>query len=274
MDGDLIPIRTGEIGGRQMDCVNLRDVWEFIESKRQFANWIKERLVSSELYTEGEDWVVNKISNNPKGGRPTIEYFAPLDVSKEIALGDSTPKAKLYRKWIIARESKLAKIESEKSSISGNFEDPEFLRFISTGLMQANDKLKANVAKLETNVVKLETIVVEKTKKADGFDKIANHEGLHGLREVGKLLGVDDWFEKLHKIGWIFKQGGSGPWKAYKDKMDQGLLKYKTFTTEKDGVETERLQTLVTTKGLTQLTLIFSKPKQKTLLPDDEATNG
>lgn len=274
MDGDLIPIRIGEIGGRQVDCVNLRDVWEFVESKQKFADWIKDRLITSELYTQGEDWVIHK-SVKKSGGRPAIEYFAPMSVSKEIALSGNTRKAKQYRQWIIARELKLAEIEADKNiSISGNFEDPEFLKFISTGLMQANNKLKANVEKLETNVVKLETIVVEKTKKADGFDEIANHEGLHGLREVGKLLGMDDWFAKLHKIGWIYRQGGSGPWKAYKDKMDSRLLKYKSFTTEKDGVKTEHLQTMVTTKGLTQLTLIFSKPKQKSLLPDDESMNG
>lgn len=39
-------IKTAEISmnGDRITAVNARDLWKFLESKRQFANWIKERI--------------------------------------------------------------------------------------------------------------------------------------------------------------------------------------------------------------------------------------
>ena len=51
-------------GGRQQ-AVNARELYEFLGSKRQFANWIKERIESYE-FVENVDYVVfNNFVKNP-----------------------------------------------------------------------------------------------------------------------------------------------------------------------------------------------------------------
>lgn len=54
-------------------AVNARELYEFLGSKRQFANWIKERIESYE-FVENVDYVVfNNFVKNPKGGRSSID---------------------------------------------------------------------------------------------------------------------------------------------------------------------------------------------------------
>ena len=58
--------------------VNARELHEFLGSKRQFANWIKERIESYE-FVENVDYVVfNNFVKNPKGGRISIEWSTQL----------------------------------------------------------------------------------------------------------------------------------------------------------------------------------------------------
>ena len=54
-------------------AVNARELHEFLASKRQFANWIKERIESYE-FVENVDYVVfNNFVKNPKGGLRSTE---------------------------------------------------------------------------------------------------------------------------------------------------------------------------------------------------------
>lgn len=55
-----------------------------VESKQEFANWIKARI-EKYGFVEGEDWVIQKIMNNPAGGRPTLDYHLTIEMAKELA---------------------------------------------------------------------------------------------------------------------------------------------------------------------------------------------
>ena len=56
-----------------MVVVNARELHEFLGSKRQFANWIKERIESYD-FEESIDFVVfHKDMKNPKGGLRSTE---------------------------------------------------------------------------------------------------------------------------------------------------------------------------------------------------------
>ena len=65
--------------------VNARELYEFLGSKRQFANWIKERIESYD-FEESIDFVVfHKDMKNSKGGRSGIEYAITVTMAKEFS---------------------------------------------------------------------------------------------------------------------------------------------------------------------------------------------
>lgn len=45
----LIPINLYVINHKKIQTVNARDVWKFLESKREFATWIKNRIKKYEF---------------------------------------------------------------------------------------------------------------------------------------------------------------------------------------------------------------------------------
>ena len=51
----LIKIEPRQIAGTTTQTCNARDLWEFVESKQEFANWIKGRI-EKYGFIEGEDY--------------------------------------------------------------------------------------------------------------------------------------------------------------------------------------------------------------------------
>jgi phage anti-repressor protein len=72
-------------------AVNARELWEKLEVKTKFADWIKRRI---EMYTfaENTEWIsISKViptseNNSGTGGRPEIDYFISLDMARELSM--------------------------------------------------------------------------------------------------------------------------------------------------------------------------------------------
>ena len=110
---ELIPISVS--GGRR--AVNARDLHRFLESKQEFANWIKNRIDKYGL-VENEDYVVfDKFVKNPNGGRPQIEYVLSIDAAKELSMVEGNEKGRQARRYFIECE-RIAKGESSASLYS------------------------------------------------------------------------------------------------------------------------------------------------------------
>ena len=113
-------------------CVNARELWKSLKSKRQFGNWIKDRLD----YTQAEEnvdyilfsnenifdfsnsqnqckhcnnEVFNKSVKNLKGGRPTRDYVVTLDLAKEMAMLERNDTGKSIRTYLIEFEKNAVK---------------------------------------------------------------------------------------------------------------------------------------------------------------------
>lgn len=69
---ELINITTAKIGEENINAVNARDLWQKLESKRQFGDWIKDRL---DGFTEGQDFTVHKIVKGSDGRFRPTEYI-------------------------------------------------------------------------------------------------------------------------------------------------------------------------------------------------------
>ena len=104
---ELIKITTTESGSQ---VVSARELHEFLESKQEFANWIKNRI-DKYGFVENQDFeVFDNFIKNPSGGRPLKEYALTLDMAKELAMVEGNEKGRQARRYFIECEKKLREI--------------------------------------------------------------------------------------------------------------------------------------------------------------------
>lgn len=98
-------IRITEQNGKQ--AVSARELHAFLESKQEFANWIKNRIEKYDLVENVDYQVFDNFVNNPKGGRPLTEYALSVSAAKELSMVEGNEKGKQARKYFISCENQL-----------------------------------------------------------------------------------------------------------------------------------------------------------------------
>ena len=98
-----IKIFPAVIGNEEQKTVNARDLWKALGSKRQFGNWIDDRLSD---FIEGQDFTVNKIVNGREanGRFASKEYIITLDVAKHLAMLERNEQGRKIRQYFIEIE--------------------------------------------------------------------------------------------------------------------------------------------------------------------------
>lgn len=115
---ELIQVAERQIGGGTIQTVNARDLHAFLGSKRQFADWISERI-QKYGFVENQDFVIfSQNCEKPKGGRPAKEFALTLDMAKELAMVENNDKGKQVgcnytddgqrRRWDALRQAREA----------------------------------------------------------------------------------------------------------------------------------------------------------------------
>ena len=98
----LIEISVSDIGGESQQTCSARDLWAFLESKQEFANWIKGRI-EKYGFVEGLDYTLNKIVERENQGlrnwQERIEYRLSLDMGKQIAMVEGNQKGREVRRY-------------------------------------------------------------------------------------------------------------------------------------------------------------------------------
>ena len=99
--------------------VNARELWIFIESKREFATWIKNRIdkygfVESVDFTTFDNLV--KRSNGGGSGAILKEYLITVDVAMELATVENNAKGRQVRKYFIECEKRLKAVSGAISA--------------------------------------------------------------------------------------------------------------------------------------------------------------
>lgn len=106
----LIPVRHGQIGGKNLYVCNAKDVYLCVGAARRFTTWIAGRI-EEYGFTEGHDFFVTKVSprsgKNSAGGRPSLEYTISSNMAKELAMVERTEKGRAIRNYFIACEEAL-----------------------------------------------------------------------------------------------------------------------------------------------------------------------
>mgnify|MGYP003416943020 FL=1 len=126
-----IPVITGRLSGQSVPLVDARLLHEFLDVGRDYTTWIKDRIAEYE-FIEGEDFicVANHQDFSPKRGkihhatessphrakrrrgRPARDYFLTLDMAKELAMVERTPRGRQARRYFIACEQQLRQLHA------------------------------------------------------------------------------------------------------------------------------------------------------------------
>ncbi len=101
---ELIKITETVIGNETVNAVNARDLWESLESKRDFSTWIKSRIEKYE-FIEGTDYLLHKfVEQLPSGAKHCIDYIITLDMAKELAMVENNARGRMVRRYFILVE--------------------------------------------------------------------------------------------------------------------------------------------------------------------------
>lgn len=120
----LISMQARPIGGIQQQTVNARELWKFVESKQQFADWIKNRITEYG-FSEGEDYLIHKFMKQVphQGGfrlNEQIDYYLTVDMSKELAMVERNAKGREVRRYFIECERLAKAAHAERLAVSAD----------------------------------------------------------------------------------------------------------------------------------------------------------
>ena len=107
---ELINITKTTINDEEVNAVNARELWQKLESKQRFADWIKDRL---EGFTDGQDFTVHKIMKGEDGRFQPTEYIISLDVAKHIAMLERNEQGRKIRQYFIEVEKEFRRQTSK-----------------------------------------------------------------------------------------------------------------------------------------------------------------
>ncbi|WP_375610743.1 MULTISPECIES: antA/AntB antirepressor family protein [unclassified Bartonella] len=103
----LIKISEQAVGQEIIQTVNARELHAFLEVKRDFSNWIKDRI-NKYSFLKNQDYIVfANFGENLQGGRPSTEYHLTPDMAKELSIVERNEKGRQARRYFIECEKKL-----------------------------------------------------------------------------------------------------------------------------------------------------------------------
>jgi anti-repressor protein len=147
------------------DRVDARTLWEKLESRQEFAAWIKNRLAD---FTEGADYSsFDKIINRETGASRRKEYFLTINTAKHICLIERNEAGRRIRQYLIDVEKAYRDMNN----------DPAYQ--MATGLLAAQKLLEAKDAR-----------IAELEPKAAFYDQVADSRDAIEMRNVAAVLNI------------------------------------------------------------------------------------
>ncbi|STN84464.1 antA/AntB antirepressor family protein [Escherichia coli] len=113
MTSQLIPVFNGTISNETTLLVNARDLHEFLEVRRDFSTWIKNRITEYGFAVDVDYILVhqNRGIKGRGGDRRSKDYHLTLDTAKETAMVERNEKGRQIRRYFIECEKKLRSMQ-------------------------------------------------------------------------------------------------------------------------------------------------------------------
>ena len=136
---EIVRIKDAVVGGENQKTVNARDLWKALGSKRQFGNWIEDRLSE---FIEEQDFTVNNFVNgrDANGRFSKKDYILTLDVAKHLAMLERNEQGRKIRQYFIEVEKEYR--EKYKQDFAYASQLLEVIRMQERELFAAEQELK------------------------------------------------------------------------------------------------------------------------------------
>lgn len=225
----MIPILKQTIGNENVHCVNARELWQKLGSKRQFANWVQERIAETQAI-ENVDYFLTNLLKSPATGRPSKDYLLTIDLAKEFAMLERSEIGQAIRRYFIECERRLQQ---------GAHQIP---KSYAAALLEC--------ARLESEREKLAKEAQENAPLVAHAKAIAVTDGIL-IADFAKLLcknGVNVGQNRL--FAWLRSEGylmqGNKPYQCY---IDNGYFETSATTIATNHGAREVTTTRITGKG-------------------------
>jgi anti-repressor protein len=222
--------------------VSARELHNYLENKRQFTDWIKQRIDQYD-FIENTDYIVTQICETSQSLNPTTEYHLTLDCAKQLAMVENNEKGKSARLYFIEAERKYKESLVKPKELS-------ILEILEIATRSEKERLR------------LQAENEEMKPKAEYFDALVDRNLLTNFRDTAKEFGMkeSDFIKFMLEKKFIYRDG-KGNLKAYASTIEKGLMEYKEFTNKYNGKA--GVQTLITPKGRETFRLLISKDNFK-----------
>lgn len=199
--------------------VDARGLHAALKVKRDFSNWLKQRLHETDAFPNRDYCMVDESPNLatgiPEYNNRQINYAVTTDLAKHIAMLERTDIGRQIRQYFI---------EAEKKSRTSAFDMSDPVSVLTYALEQAKAAKAAQVA--------LETA----TPKALAFDSLMDSSSLYSMAEVAKLLHTKQRPMGQVRLLTFLRDAGvlmssKREWnQAYQEYIDAGRFQPKTNT--------------------------------------------
>jgi len=218
-----------------IETVNARELHEFLESKRDFSNWIKGRVEDFE-FIEGTDFTTFLAKSN---GRPKKEYFITIEMAKELSMVERNAKGKQARKYFIECEKRLK---------------PQLPQTFSEALLLASRQAK--------QIEEQNKLIEEQQPKVDFYNDVTDSKTAISMSQVAKVLdkkiGRNKLFEFLRDKKIIRKN--NEPMQKFIDNGWFRVIEQKY--NDSNGNIRISIKTLVFQKGVAGINKLLAKEVQ------------
>ena len=267
---ELIKITTNESGNQ---VVSARELHKFLESKQEFANWIKNRI-DKYGFVENQDFeVFDNFINNPNGGRPLKEYALTIDMAKELAMVEGNEKGKQARRYFIECEKLAKQLMNTQQPVLPLKNQLQLDILNSAG--DENQVLHALLEYEKQYVKPLELENEAMKPKAEFYDIVADSTDTFTMNEVAKNVNIKGLgrnkmfaFLRYHKILML----NNDPYQKY---VDAGYFRSIQSTwIDKSNSRHIYFKTVVFQKGIEFIAKIAGKHFDPNLDYYDEVLNN
>ncbi|WP_208434729.1 antA/AntB antirepressor family protein [Bartonella taylorii] len=235
-----ITITNNTINEESVQTVNARELHAFLEAKRDFSNWIKDRITRYN-FIEGQDFIKTQDLRSPNLASAksraviAINYHLTLEMAKELSMVERNEKGKQARQYFIECERRAKQVVTPQIDYSS----PQVMLGVLTHLKNENERKDIIIADLKP--------------KAMALESLQRSDGLFGLTEAAKVLEMQpkQFILFLQKKGWVYRRTFGDRLLPYQDKIQKGLMDCPTITLQTaNGIEKVIPCAKITAKGI------------------------
>jgi|GEM_PF-340896 len=202
---NIIKISKNEIGNTEVNSVNSREIYEYLEVKTDYSEWIK-RAINKYDFIENIDYIRSELSLPKNGERDLsglqgkIDYIVTLDMAKELCMVSNTLKGKETRKYFIECEKKLYSKPKELS----------YEELMRDALYLADSKVK----ELQIENKTLNNVLEEQKPKVAFANSVGSSKDSILISAFAKAISNNEFtigshklFEYLRNSGYLISRG-------------------------------------------------------------------